>query len=177
MQQYFSEETVNTDESIVPCFERHGCRQFMRSKPVNFGYRFWVAATYIPIYYSVLPYMEKDENYNPSLGLGGSGVRKLSGSLSNQDGSKHHIVMPLLRLLKELGTASTGTVSINCVEKTPLKSVKERKSLREIPLTLPLKIIPILPLSDGKTTSSNRSIHLVWSISNEESISKKNMVE
>lgn len=164
-------------QQYVPCFERHGCRQFMGSKPVNFGYTFWVAATYIPIYYSVLPYMEKDEKYNLSLGLGGSGVRKLAGCLSNQDGSKHHIVMAIITAAKELGTASTRTVSINCVEKTPLKSVKERKSLREIPLTLPLKIIPILPLSDGKTTSSNRGIHLVWSISNEESISKKNMVE
>ena len=41
---YLPEQSVNIDESMVPYFGLHGCKQYMRSKTVNFGYKFWVAA-------------------------------------------------------------------------------------------------------------------------------------
>ena len=34
-----------TNESMVPYFGRHGCKQFMRNRPVKIDYKFWVAAT------------------------------------------------------------------------------------------------------------------------------------
>ena len=37
--------------------------------------------------------MGKDENYDPTLGLGVSVVSELSGSLLNQDGWNCHIIM------------------------------------------------------------------------------------
>ena len=39
------EQTVSNDESMVPYFGRHGCKQFMKSNSVRFGYKLWVAMT------------------------------------------------------------------------------------------------------------------------------------
>ena len=70
--------------------------------------------------------MGKDENYNPTLGLGVSIVTKLVGSLPKQNGSNYHIfmvnytILSLLGLLKEMEVAVTKTVPINRVENTPL---------------------------------------------------------
>ena len=61
LQNYFPEQSVIIDESMVPYFGRHGCKQYMRNKAVKPGYKFWVAAT--PPGYTIqfYPYAEKDE--------------------------------------------------------------------------------------------------------------------
>ena len=51
LSNYLPEEAISIDESMVPYFGRHGCKQFMKSKPVKFGYKLWVAAT--PIGYAI----------------------------------------------------------------------------------------------------------------------------
>ena len=45
LANYLPEQSVSIDESMVPYFGRHGCKQYMRNKPVKFGHKFWVAAT------------------------------------------------------------------------------------------------------------------------------------
>ena len=121
MLQYLPDEAVSIDKFVVPYFGTNGCKQFMKNKPVNFGCKFWVAATTLGYAIRFLPYMGKDENYD--LTLDGSILSKLAGSLPNEYGSNYHTVMkvfgnsPLLRLLKEMGMAATRTVRINCVEK------------------------------------------------------------
>ena len=115
-------------ESMVPYFGRHGGKQFIRNKPVKFGHKFWVAATPSGYVTKLYPYMGKDENYDPTIGLGGSDISKLKVILPNQDVSNHHIVMdnfftslPLLRMLKRLQVAATRTARINHDEKALLK--------------------------------------------------------
>ena len=39
LSNYLSEQTVTIDESVLTCFDRHGCKQFMKNKPVKFGYK------------------------------------------------------------------------------------------------------------------------------------------
>ena len=75
---YLPEQTVTNDELMVPYFGRHGCKQFMKNKPVKFGYKLWVAAT--PLRYAIQfnPDMSKDDFFDPDLGLGGSVVDKLT---------------------------------------------------------------------------------------------------
>ena len=87
----------------------------LRNKPIKFGYKFWVAAT--PLGYAIqfYPYMGKDDNYDPNLGLGGSVVAKLADSLPEQVGSNYHMDNfftgpSLLWYLKGKGIAATGTV-------------------------------------------------------------------
>ena len=121
---------------MVPYFRRHGCKQYMRNKPVKFSYKFWVAAT--PLGYTIrfYPNAGKDENYDPNLGLGGSAVATLAEKLPSQVVSNCHIIIDnfftspnVLRILKERGIAANGTVRINRVEKAPLRPIKEMEKL------------------------------------------------
>ena len=95
---------------MVPYFDHHGCRQYMRSKPVKCGCKFWVGATPLAYAIQVYPYAGKDENYDSNLGLGGSVVATLAEKLPSQVGSNYHIIMGnffssrnLLRILKAKG--------------------------------------------------------------------------
>ena len=126
------EQSVSIDESMVPYFGRYGCKQYMRNKPVKFGYKFWVAAT--PLGYAIqfCPYAGKDENHVSNLGLGGSVVATLAEKLPLQVGSNYHIVMDnfftspnLARILKAKDIAATGNVRFNCVENAPFRPIKE----------------------------------------------------
>ena len=39
LSNYLPQQTVSTDESVVPYFGRNGCMQFMKNNPVKFGYK------------------------------------------------------------------------------------------------------------------------------------------
>ena len=43
-QCYLPEQSVRINESMVPYFGHHACKQYLRNKPVKLGYKFWVAA-------------------------------------------------------------------------------------------------------------------------------------
>ena len=88
LSNFLPEQTVTIDESMVPYFGRHGCKQFMKNKPVKFGYKLWVAAA-TPLGYIIYPYMGKDDFFDPDLGLGGSVVDKSMDSLPKHAGSNY----------------------------------------------------------------------------------------
>ena len=139
LANYLPEQSIKIHESIVPSFGRHGCKQYMRNKPVKFGYKFWAVAT--PLGYAIqfYPYAGKDENYYSNLGLGGSLVATLAEKLPSQVGSNYRIIMDnfftspnLLRILKAKGIAATETFRINCVGNAPLRPIKEMEKLEEV---------------------------------------------
>ena len=106
-------------------------KTFMTNNSVKFGYKFRVAATQLRYTIQFYLYVRKDKNCDATSVFSGSLASKLAGSLSNQDGSNYRIVIcnffispPLLRLLKEMGLAVTGSFQINHAEKAPLKTVK-----------------------------------------------------
>ncbi|KAB0805698.1 hypothetical protein PPYR_02668 [Photinus pyralis] len=39
------EECHSLDEAMVPYYGRHSCKQYIRGKPIRWGYKFWVGAT------------------------------------------------------------------------------------------------------------------------------------
>ncbi|XP_036327532.1 uncharacterized protein LOC118740145 [Rhagoletis pomonella] len=39
------EEVYSIDEAMVPYYGGHSCKQFIRGKPIRWGYKFWVGAT------------------------------------------------------------------------------------------------------------------------------------
>ena len=136
LSNYLPKQTVSIDESMVPYFSGHGCKQFMKNKPVKFGYKLWVVATPLGYAIQIYPYMGKDNFFDPDLGLGGSVVDKLRDSVPKHSGSSYHIITDnfftspqLLRSLREKGIAATGTVRLNRVENAPLKPVKEMEKL------------------------------------------------
>ena len=119
---------------MVPYYGSNGCKQYILNKPVNFGYKLWVAAT--PLGYPIqsYPYARNDDNYNKDIGLGGSFVMTLMSKLPTVPNSNYHVVMDnfftslsLLRLLKGNGMAATGTVRANRTENAPLQAVDDMK--------------------------------------------------
>jgi DNA excision repair protein ERCC-6 len=40
-----NETYFSWDESMIPYFGHHGCKQYIRGKPIQFGYKFWCGAT------------------------------------------------------------------------------------------------------------------------------------
>ena len=93
LAKYLPEQSVKIDESMVPYFGRHGCKQCMRNKPIICGHKFWLAATQLGYTIQFYPYAGKDENYDSNLGLGGSAVATLAEKLPSQVGSNYHIIM------------------------------------------------------------------------------------
>ena len=59
-------EDLSIDESMVPYFGRHSCKQFIRAKPVRFGYKLWVldSATGLP-YHVEIHEGKTDESADP----------------------------------------------------------------------------------------------------------------
>ena len=124
---------------MVPYFARHGCKQYMRNKPVKFGDTFWVAKTTLAYAIQFYPYAGKDENYDSNLGLSGSVVTTLAEKLLSQVGSNYHIIMDnlftspnLLHILKKKAIAANRAVRINCVENAPLRPIKKWRNLKEV---------------------------------------------
>jgi DNA excision repair protein ERCC-6 len=48
------------DESMVPYFVHHGCKQYIRGKPIRFGYMFWCGATRLGYISWFQPYQGKN---------------------------------------------------------------------------------------------------------------------
>ena len=75
---------LSVDESMVPYFGKHGAKQFIRGKPIRFGYKMWVLAT--PLGYTcivnIVPYQGATrEKRKPGLGMGGEVVLDLVSGL------------------------------------------------------------------------------------------------
>lgn len=41
IENFVPVQNVNYDESIIKYFSRHSCKQFIRGKPIRFGYKMW----------------------------------------------------------------------------------------------------------------------------------------
>ena len=89
----------------------------MKSKPVKFGCKLWIAATTCGYGIQFCPDVGKDTSYDNTLGLGGSMVMSLSSKSPSAHDSNQHLVMSNIftgpRLLKEQHMkrmADTGAV-------------------------------------------------------------------
>ena len=71
LENFIPEKNISIDESMVPYYGRHGCKQCIQNKPVKFGYKLWVAATPLDYGIQFYPYAGKDDSYNEDIGLGG----------------------------------------------------------------------------------------------------------
>ena len=86
-QQYApNEEFYSFDESICEYYGRHRCKQFLRGKPIRFGFKIWCGTT--PLGYLVWfdPYQGKVDSSRTqenNLGLGGNLVTKFAYVLAS----------------------------------------------------------------------------------------------
>ena len=127
-------EDLSIDESMVPYFGRHSCKQFIRSKPIRFGYKMWAlcSATGMPYHVEIYEGRAINDVRGRLPPLGTRVVKNLL-KVCNQP-SNHHIYMDnfftsydLLRDLKEANFRATGTVRENRLKNSKLFDVNIMK--------------------------------------------------
>ena len=128
------EENLCIDESMSPYFGRHGAKQFLKGKPIRFGYKFWCLCNRLGYLIQFEPYQGSGE-YDRSLGLGPSVILDLISELPANVSFKLYAdrffsSLKLVDRLSTLGFGYTGTVMSNRIENCPVTSQYEmsRKS-------------------------------------------------
>lgn len=120
------------DEQMVPYFGRHGCKQFIRGKPIRFGFKFWAGGTSDGYIVWFEPYQGAG-TCNPAYetdGLGYSVVMSYADQLPKQDVpykiyfDNLFTSIRLLKDLKDRGIMATGTIRSTSVPAScPLPSI------------------------------------------------------
>ena len=129
------EKNVSVDESMLPYFGRHECKQFIRNKPVRFGFKAWVLALVTGYCVSFTLYQGKGDYSDENRGLGESVVMYFWKILS--------IAFPattfsffcdnfftstrLISIMTKKKTLVTGTARVNRIGKCPLEAVQNYK--------------------------------------------------
>ena len=54
-------ENLSINESMVPYFGRHSCKQFIRGKPIRFDYKIWMLASNTGVPYHVAVYQGRED--------------------------------------------------------------------------------------------------------------------
>lgn len=134
LEFYPMEENLSVDESMVPYYGRHSAKQFIRGKPVRFGYKMWCLNTRLGYLIQCEPYQgagQGGQTY-PHLGLGGSVVVDLISELPEGNHYKIHAdnfftSLKLLDHLTDEGIGLVGTIRANRIENCPIRSTQQMK--------------------------------------------------
>lgn len=128
---------LSIDEMMVKYYGHHGLKQFIRGKPIRFGYKLWAMCGDSGYCFNFSLYCGKETTQ----GSGPLGTRVVTNMLSVVDDPYGYTVhfdnyftsYGLLTILKEKGFRASGTIRDNRTEKCPLKPVKEiEKSKRGV---------------------------------------------
>jgi len=125
-----NETYFSFDESMFPYFGHHRCKQYIRGKPIRFGYKFWCGATCLGYISWFQPYQGKNPNTkHEEYGVGASIVLQFSEALTEAHSRQYHFVfdnfftsIALLDKLSSMGHQATGTVRKGRIDKAPLES-------------------------------------------------------
>ena len=136
--EFLKTQNLSIDESMVPYYGRHSAKQFIRGKPICFGYKMWVLTTALGYVVQFEPYQgaQGGQTQYEGLGMGGPVVMDLISELHEEVGNSFHLTFDnLFTSLKPVDCltakqiACTVTIRANRVENCPLKSVNEMKKL------------------------------------------------
>ncbi|KAG5877446.1 hypothetical protein JTB14_033737 [Gonioctena quinquepunctata] len=75
------EPNISIDESMKPYYGRNGCKQYIKGKPIRFGYKAWVAALKSGYCLAFDIYQGKKKS---TMGLGKSVVTNFANLLENK---------------------------------------------------------------------------------------------
>lgn len=128
------ENQISIDESMIPYFGRHGCKQFIRGKPIRFGYKAWVMALAngYCLNFDIYQGKNSQSDFEESYGLGERVVLNFADILKrNFEDIEFSLFFDnfftsprLLALLGDNSFGGTGTVRENRSEKCPLENKK-----------------------------------------------------
>ena len=113
-------------------YGRHGCKQFLRGKPIRFGFQIWCGTTPLGYLVWIDPYQGKLDSFRiqeNNLGLVGNLVTKFADVLASLGKNFFHLcydnffnTVKLITTLKAKFVKATGTIRENRTEKCPLIS-------------------------------------------------------
>nr|CAH7714944.1 unnamed protein product [Callosobruchus chinensis] len=139
---FIPEREIDYDESMIEYFGRHGCKQFIRGKPIRFGYKAWCINTKsdylinfeILVYQGNIPGVKTGDQ--KLVGKASAPLLKFIAELSSEIRllpfrfyfDNLFTSMSLLMYLDSCGYSATGTMPENRVPKNcPIKPVKSMK--------------------------------------------------
>lgn len=120
---------LSIDESMVKYFGHHPCKQFIRGKPIRFGYKNWMLCSSDGYCYAFDTYCGKS-SISENLPLGSRVVLSFCENISTPS---DHILyfdnfftgIDLLATLRMKGFRATGTIRENRLKNAPLPAKKE----------------------------------------------------
>jgi len=123
------QQDLSVDESMVPYHGRHSTKQYIRGKPIRFGYKVWSINTSLGYCMQLDPYHCTGTTI-PELGLGGSIVVKICSVLP----SENYVVYldNFFTSLLFLQRLSASGIKVQCVSialKTALSAVEKVKKM------------------------------------------------
>ena len=133
--KYFpSTQRLAVDESMVPYYGRHGAKQYIRGKPIRFGYKVWCCCTPEGYLVQFEPYqgaqvISQEVQEYKHLGVGGGVVMRLMSGLPKGPyivyTDNFFTSLKLAETLLSKGIGLTGTARANRLEKCPLSSLEK----------------------------------------------------
>lgn len=124
------EQKMSIDESMIPYYGHHSCKQFIRGKPIRFGFKMWCLNTSGGYLLQCELYQGAGTvSVDKEVGMTGSVVLDL---ISELPADRPYLLyfdnlftsLKLIDHLTKKGIGATGTVRVNRVEKCPLLDVK-----------------------------------------------------
>ncbi|XP_055623568.1 piggyBac transposable element-derived protein 3-like [Toxorhynchites rutilus septentrionalis] len=117
------------DEAMEPYYGRNSIKQFIRGKPIRFGYKFWCLCTHDGCFIKFIPYEGKTDR-DPGEPLGSKVVSNLSKDIVAEESYVHiDNFFTSLALLEDFGKRDIniiGTIRNNRIEKATLESIKKQ---------------------------------------------------
>ncbi|KAF2888870.1 hypothetical protein ILUMI_17303 [Ignelater luminosus] len=122
--------SISIDESMIPYFGRHGCKQFIRGKPIRFGFKSWVMATRLGYCLPFNLYQGRRGNDKQDCGLGESVVYNFADVLQTHfENPKFSLFLDnfftFVKLLTTLGERRIGGTGTSAAR----YSAKEKKKV------------------------------------------------
>lgn len=125
------DENLSIDESMVPYYGKHYAKQYIRGKPIRFGYKNWAICSNSGYMYGFDIYMGKDATKEKQFGIGGDVVMSLLNKIEVPPNQGYKLYFDnyftSLRLLTHLAKNNyyaTGTIRENRLEKCPVPTKK-----------------------------------------------------
>lgn len=158
------DEKLSIDKSMIPYYGKHYAKQFIRGKPIRFGFKNWALCTSNGYLLAFDIYMGKQptpDNENTTYGIGGIVVLFLLNNANIPPNEGYQIYfdnyftsLKLLTYLAQRGYCATGTLRDNRAEKCPLKSKQEwNKAERGLSHQVSSKDILVVQWKDNKVVS------------------------
>ncbi|XP_030767353.1 piggyBac transposable element-derived protein 3-like [Sitophilus oryzae] len=142
LQHYQPEKHMSYDESMIKYYGRHPCKQFIRGKPIRFGYKMWALNTTSGYLVNCELYQGKNslrhEVYEKDFGKAAAPFVSMLDKLKGEKERPYELYfdnlftgLNLLEHLKERGYQGTGTVRENRIPKNCPMSDKKSLAKKE----------------------------------------------